>query len=375
MGFSSKVATTVVLSALSLVYLVLFATQGGIIYPLTRKNQINIVDRFKDGHGERIDAVNNDKDVTFGRVLNQSGSEDVRGRPPLPNQDSKGNGFSPSSGPESPDYGKLQEERIRWLMERAKEIKGGGGRDGKDMKHSGEERDRNLLYSVKDRVETLEKGADMWGGTYVPPIGKEEKQRLVDSWTAGGEEKGGRILYVITSFDRGNRLGRKFRSVDKLDFVLMMLDEMREACELGFSPQVHFIAAWPAQDIIDLVNDRLYCQQTKALVPYSVETHLPKLGGALSIKHRAYMKDRLEDFDVFVQVEDDMILTLNHILLYLEASLVLRDRDRDGGHGMKYKYMPGFIRVEPPMDSKNKYGVVGSGRADVWFEWEILLSR
>lgn len=42
----------------------------------------------------------------------------------------------------------------------------------------------------------------------------------------------GRILYVITSFDRGRRLGREFKGVDKLDYVLMMMDEMREACEV-----------------------------------------------------------------------------------------------------------------------------------------------
>lgn len=44
----------------------------------------------------------------------------------------------------------------------------------------------------------------------------------------------GRILYVISSFDRGQRLGKKFANkLDKLDFVLMMLDEMREACEVS----------------------------------------------------------------------------------------------------------------------------------------------
>ena len=47
----------------------------------------------------------------------------------------------------------------------------------------------------------------------------------------------GRILYVISSFDRGERLGKKFRQQsDKMDFVLMMLDEMREACEVGARP-------------------------------------------------------------------------------------------------------------------------------------------
>ena len=42
---------------------------------------------------------------------------------------------------------------------------------------------------------------------------------------------------VVTSFDRGNRLGSKFRGVvDKLDYVLMIMDEVREACEVRVRP-------------------------------------------------------------------------------------------------------------------------------------------
>lgn len=42
----------------------------------------------------------------------------------------------------------------------------------------------------------------------------------------------GRILLVVSSIDRGQRLGRKFRNLDKMNYVLMMMDEMREACEV-----------------------------------------------------------------------------------------------------------------------------------------------
>lgn len=41
-----------------------------------------------------------------------------------------------------------------------------------------------------------------------------------------------RILFVVTSFDRGTRLGMGYRGLDKLDYVLMIADEMREACEV-----------------------------------------------------------------------------------------------------------------------------------------------
>lgn len=44
----------------------------------------------------------------------------------------------------------------------------------------------------------------------------------------------GRILFVMTSFDRGRRLGPSFKK-DKLDFILLMMDEMREACEVADS--------------------------------------------------------------------------------------------------------------------------------------------
>lgn len=41
-----------------------------------------------------------------------------------------------------------------------------------------------------------------------------------------------RILFVVTSFDRGTRLGMGYKGLDKLDYVLMIADEMREACEV-----------------------------------------------------------------------------------------------------------------------------------------------
>lgn len=48
----------------------------------------------------------------------------------------------------------------------------------------------------------------------------------------GAQVSAPRILFVITSFDRGTRLlGTK--GVDKLDYVLMIADEIREACEVG----------------------------------------------------------------------------------------------------------------------------------------------
>lgn len=95
----------------------------------------------------------------------------------------------------------------------------------------------------KERIRRLERGAELWAETYAPPVEPQRRRTLIDKYKwpgggGGGVEPGsgrgaGRILFVITSFDRGQRLERDFTKVDKLDYILMMMDEMREACQVG----------------------------------------------------------------------------------------------------------------------------------------------
>ncbi|CAM9585971.1 unnamed protein product [Scytosiphon promiscuus] len=214
---------------------------------------------------------------------------------------------------------------------RSRERTAAGGTDGV----GGEEMER------KERVRRLERGAELWEGTYVPPIEPDRRRDLIAKWSL---------------------LGRDYREVDKLDYILLMLDEMREACELGFSPQVHLIAAWDPSEVSKLVQDRLFCRRTGEYVPYSFEQHPSSVRNNLAIKHRIYMKPRLHDFDVFLQTEDDMVVTLNHFLLFQEESDHLEKRvGLRGTRGRSNVYVPGFMRVE--------------AGGDEWYEWEIVLSR
>lgn len=105
---------------------------------------------------------------------------------------------------------------------------------------AGEERTQSSV-SATERVWRLKRGAELWPGTYVPPIEPTRRRELIYKWSYGkrSEEAGatggesGRILYVISSYDRGKRLGLGYNGkVDKLDYILMMMDEMREACEV-----------------------------------------------------------------------------------------------------------------------------------------------
>ncbi|CBJ28048.1 hypothetical protein Esi_0089_0116 [Ectocarpus siliculosus] len=248
---------------------------------------------------------------------------------------------------------------------------------------------------LEERLGRLETGVELWGATYVPPIAPEEMRRLTDKWTAVGAVSGAAaaaaargdnktdnntstaattveapsILFVVTSFDRGRRLGRRGKGVDKLNYVLMIMDEIRGACEAGFSPHVHLISAWEAQPEVELFTDRLLCRRIGGPVTLTLEEHPPSIKEALSIKHRIYMKPRVREYDLFVQLEDDMILTVNHILKYLEESekLSLRNIGTRPRAMPMHDYMPGFVRVEP------EPGATGVGGE--WFEWEIILSR
>eukprot|EP00903_Cladosiphon_okamuranus_P008313 g7997.t1 len=223
---------------------------------------------------------------------------------------------------------------------------------------SGHVAESDTAIKNKERIRRLERGAELWGGTYAPPIEPQRRQELIDKWSEAGK----RVLYVITSFDRGKRLGRNYNQIDKLDYILMMMDEMREACELGFSPQVHLIAAWDPSEVSALVEERLFCQRTDKHVPFSYEEHPPSVRNNLAIKHRIYMRSRVQDFDVFLQVEDDMIFTLNHILLYREECDFLENRKGVGGsRGRPNVLLPGFMRVESDGND--------------WVEWEVALSR
>lgn len=101
--------------------------------------------------------------------------------------------------------------------------------------------DQTKDEALKERIMTLVRGVQLWGATYVPPIEPVRRREMIHDWSGSrsrssssrkADQENGRILYVISSFDRGMRPGKEYRGVDKLDFMLMMADEMREACEV-----------------------------------------------------------------------------------------------------------------------------------------------
>ncbi|CAM9935415.1 unnamed protein product [Ectocarpus sp. 4 AP-2014] len=385
-----------------------------------------------DGGGTRAHAAG--AGVSGGREAGGcEGKDEGAPQAALPNQgQSKAEGdkgVNIDSGTRSEHFGGVQRRHQQWLTRRAAELRDEGpalpGPAWADVERlakgvfwrggsrvppapggiagAGPLPTNGGAASVEERVHRMEEGVRLWGGTFVPPVEPTRRLELIDKWsgnarrgrsnTSSSHEGGadadentrgddaGRILFVMTSFDRGRRLGPSFKK-DKLDFMLLMMDEMREACEAsrqpsfleaGFSPNVHLIAAWELSGVEVFVRDRLFCRRTGGHVPYSLEVHPPSIGDDLSIKHRIFMKPRLEEFDVFLQVEDDVIVTLNHILLFREESELLDGRRHSDGATLANTAVPGFIRVEHAAGEEGT--IAGPSSGEEWQEWEVMLSR
>ena len=73
------------------------------------------------------------------------------------------------------------------------------------------------------------------------------------------ETAAGRILFVVSTFDRGEST-RAFKGRDKFDFILMMMDEMREACEVRWLKhmprwnEVRYAQGPPAVSVLLMMN-------------------------------------------------------------------------------------------------------------------------
>lgn len=109
-------------------------------------------------------------------------------------------------GTRSVHNGAQQRERQLWLHERADQLRAysgdaespGNGEDSANVggENSGEgnaspERgeadageDGAEVVSIEERLHRMERGVELWGATYVPPIAPDERRGLLEKWTA-----------------------------------------------------------------------------------------------------------------------------------------------------------------------------------------------
>lgn len=71
---------------------------------------------------------------------------------------------------------------------------------------------------------------------------------------------------------------------------LFRVERTHSCCaQVGFSPEVHLLAAWDASVMIPLVQDRLFCKRTGRDVPFSFQEYPHSIGNKLSAKVRVQL--------------------------------------------------------------------------------------
>lgn len=98
---------------------------------------------------------------------------------------------------------------------------------------------------------------------------------------------GERLLFMLSSFDRGERLSGSWeKGKDKMPVILEVVGLARDLCEAGYDVTVAFIAAWPASSQPDSRNQieaRLRCDRLGGRPPPVVwwDHYNASIGGML----------------------------------------------------------------------------------------------
>lgn len=95
---------------------------------------------------------------------------------------------------------------------------------------------------------------------------RQQGQQQPQSQKRAGE----RLLFMLSSFDRGERLSGSWeKGKDKLAVILKVVDLARDLCEQGYDVDVAFISAWPASqpESAAQIEGRLQCDRLGGKAP------------------------------------------------------------------------------------------------------------
>lgn len=119
-----------------------------------------------------------------------------------------------------------------------------------------------------------------------------------------------RLLFMLAS-----------NSMNQFSSLQKTLDCMRDICNAGWNVTVHMSVSGGFnsqharyQEIID----RAYCVRAQSNINIIVEEY-DDIGFGLNCKHRHFMRAHLDEFDYFSYAEEDMQLTLSHLMAALDA--------------------------------------------------------
>lgn len=162
-----------------------------------------------------------------------------------------------------------------------------------------------------------------------------------------------KILLMISSYDRGER-AVGFQG-DKLEFIKQQLKLAGGFCSRSvYGAKVYvsavFFSTWDVLGSLkaDGIQRRLLCRGRELQLEMHVFDH--GIRGALTGRHRYLVKSALAHYDLFVHLEDDMLMRWAAIAVYLRYHRRLPRGYRVGFHRVEIKDNASYI-FEYPLHS------------------------
>ena len=198
-----------------------------------------------------------------------------------------------------------------------------------------------------------------------------------------------KILYIVTSiheFDNGRR--ETIKGYDRFSNTLLpvLRESTQSMLHAGYSLDLYLITHYSISDerykqLQDILDPTIGLDIWDDATPlgYAVDTnttYLQPITRALARQHRYVIKDKIKDYDFFVNFEDDMIVKAEHVKQYTKLTqqwyemrrevptklpatsntLVTAEQMRTVFYGSMSKIqlerlVPGFIRVEASLNN------------------------
>jgi hypothetical protein len=109
------------------------------------------------------------------------------------------------------------------------------------------------------------------------------------------------------------------------DSLQLLLNEFNSMCEGGWEPTImlHTCANYSEYLMYEVV-EKIYCYRIHNYLPITVRQYDSDVGIWLAAPHRRAAKEFINDFDLFMYIEDDMIFTYSHLTAFIRESIKLQ---------------------------------------------------
>lgn len=152
-----------------------------------------------------------------------------------------------------------------------------------------------------------------------------------------------------------------------LDPVLLILNEFVSICESGWRPTVviQTTVEW-TPEIMQYLRRKSFCYARNSSIEIRIDRHDPSVGIGLSATHRPYLYNEVNNYDLFVYLEDDIVFKSTSLAAFVHETKKLYELHQP--HNILWTHTIGFQRFR----RLNRDSEVGHYGEQDLFESELL---